>query len=149
MCGFNYTQALLGGMVNALMDPLLYPGHVVNCYCGTLLAQTCWPLRTFLKLCFWRGRRRLRQRIVKQINIPNSYTLMFFIPVAVETLGSFGPGAAELVTSLGRRLVEFSGDPRSAFFLKQRIDVAVQRGNVLSVLGTFPSAVRSADISFV
>ena len=72
-----------------------------------------------------------------------------FIPVAMETLGSFGLGATELVTSLGRRLVEYSVDPRSGFFLKQRIDVAVQRGNVLSALGTFPSAVRSADISFV
>jgi hypothetical protein len=37
---------------------------------------------------------------------------------------------------LGRRTAEVSGDPRSTAFLKQRLALAVQRGNAASVLGT-------------
>ena len=71
-----------------------------------------------------------------------------FIPVAVETLGPLGPGATDMIQSLGRRLVEASKDPRSGYYLRQRIDMAVQRGNAISVLGTFPGDVMSADVSF-
>jgi len=42
-----------------------------------------------------------------------------FIPVAIETMGVWGLGATDLVSALGRRLAADSGDPRSAFFLKQ------------------------------
>jgi len=70
-----------------------------------------------------------------------------FIPVAVETLGVWESGAMELATALGRRLKESTRDPRSTFFLRQRIDIAVQRGNGLSVLGTFPAAVAAGSVS--
>jgi len=69
--------------------------------------------------------------------------------VAIETMDVWGLGAADLVSTLGRRLAVDSGEPRSAFFLKQRIDIAIHRGNALSVLGTFASGATSADLSFI
>ena len=72
-----------------------------------------------------------------------------FMPVAVETLGPCGPGAANLFAAIGRRLIEASQDFRSGYFFRQPIDVAVQRGNALSVMGTFPRNVMSADLSFL
>ena len=69
-----------------------------------------------------------------------------FIPVAVETLGVWGPGALELVFALGRRLSKLSNVKREVFFLRQRLDIAVQRGNALFVLGTFPSAFAAGDV---
>jgi hypothetical protein len=58
-------------------------------------------------------------------------------------MGVWGEGASELLTALGRRLAEVTGEPRSAFFLRQRIDIAVQRGNALAVGGTFPASVTT------
>ena len=58
-----------------------------------------------------------------------------FVPVAIETSGVFGQGGSHLSESLGpvykRRL-----GPQSYHHLKQRISVAMQRGNAAAVLGT-------------
>jgi len=59
-----------------------------------------------------------------------------FCPFVVETLGVWGPEAASLVSELGRRIAVITGEPRSASFLRQRIDVALQRGNAASIMGT-------------
>jgi len=71
-----------------------------------------------------------------------------FIPVAVETMGAWGPEARDLIVALGRRLFEATQDQRSTSFLKQRVDIAIQRRNALSVLGTFPSGVTNSNLSF-
>jgi len=41
-----------------------------------------------------------------------------------------------LVKELSRRTVTLTGEPRSAAFLRQRIDIALQRGNAASIMGT-------------
>ena len=68
-----------------------------------------------------------------------------FLPVAVETLGAWGLGATELVTELGRRLSDSIRDARSTLFLRQRIAIAIQRGNAALVLGTFPASVAVGE----
>jgi hypothetical protein len=62
-----------------------------------------------------------------------------FVPVAIETLGSWGSLGLAFVSEVGRRISAVSGDPRSTSFLKQRLQMAVQRGNAAAVLGTFGS----------
>jgi len=52
-------------------------------------------------------------------------------------LCAWGPEATHLVPELGARLQTLSGEPRSTQFLKQRIDVALQRGNTAAVLSSF------------
>jgi hypothetical protein len=59
-----------------------------------------------------------------------------FVPVAIETSGVWGEEALNLVTEIGRRIAELTHDPRSTAFLRQRISVAVQRGNAACVNGT-------------
>ena len=59
-----------------------------------------------------------------------------FTPVAIETLGVFGPQTATFLKDLGHRLAQVTGDKKSTTYLLQRLSVAVQRGNVASVLGT-------------
>lgn len=61
-----------------------------------------------------------------------------FAPVAIETLGVWGPGALELCSEIGGRSAALSGDLRSRSFLMQRLSLAVQRGNAAAVLGTHP-----------
>lgn len=60
-----------------------------------------------------------------------------FVPVAIETSGVWGPHALDLITELGRRIADVTYEPRSTAFLRQRLSVAVQRGNASCVLGSF------------
>jgi hypothetical protein len=68
-----------------------------------------------------------------------------FAPIAVETLGAFGPSALEVCGDIGGRIAERTGDLRSFAFLKQRLGVAVQRGNAAAVTGTAPWGVDIAE----
>ena len=43
-----------------------------------------------------------------------------FTPVAIETLGSWGPEASSFVSELGRRLEVATGEPRATSFLRQK-----------------------------
>jgi len=70
----------------------------------------------------------------------------FFVPVAVETLGAYGSEAVTFIDALGERLKTVSGDARAAFFLKQRISLAVQRGNAAAILGTLPAGKSFSEI---
>ena len=67
-----------------------------------------------------------------------------FVPVAIETSGVWGEQAIELVMEIGRGIAASTHEPRSTSFLRQRLSVAVQRGNAYCVLGTLPT--QSTDI---
>jgi len=56
-----------------------------------------------------------------------------FFPFVVETLSTWGPEAQALVTDIGRRIAVLTGEPRSVSFLRQQIDVAIQRSNATSI----------------
>ena len=58
------------------------------------------------------------------------------IPIAIETLGSWGPEGLKFIKSLGEKIKYLTGEKRSTFYLFQSILVAVQHGNAASVLGT-------------
>ena len=67
-----------------------------------------------------------------------------FVPVAIETMGTWGACGLAFVNEIGRRVSEVTGDPQSTAFLKQRLSLAVQRGNAASVLGTLALSSASA-----
>jgi len=73
----------------------------------------------------------------KYSNLANSADIQF-VPIAIESLGPWGVEATDLITQIGSRLARHTGDPRALPFLKQRIGLAVQRGNAASVSGTSP-----------
>ena len=73
----------------------------------------------------------------KQAKYSSLSTTHDFVPVAIETLGAWGSLGAAFVNELGRRITAVSGDSRATAFLKQRLALAVQRGNAAAVLGTF------------
>ena len=51
-----------------------------------------------------------------------------------------------LISKLIFRISEATGEKRSKFFLFQAISMAVQRGNVISVLGTAPDTKKMDEI---
>lgn len=59
-----------------------------------------------------------------------------FVPIAIETTGVMGSEARSFVADLGRRLAAVTGEPKSHSYLRQRLLIAVQRGNAAAILGT-------------
>ena len=70
-------------------------------------------------------------KMTKYSNIPNSY---LFIPVAIETLGSYCSDALHFLQELGRRICRVTDDKKETTYLFQRLSVAIQRGNAASVI---------------
>ena len=60
-----------------------------------------------------------------------------FAPVAFEIQGGCGPQTLKFLKTLGRKLNETTQEPKSLFYMKQRISIAIQVGNAAAVLGTF------------
>jgi hypothetical protein len=85
-------------------------------------------------------------KVTKYGNLTSTYN---FAPFAIETLGGWGPGALSLSSELGNRIAAKTGDSRSTSFLRQRLDVVVQRGNAASVPGTMSGAEYSSETDFV
>ena len=57
-----------------------------------------------------------------------------FEPIAVETMGVYGESTGVIIWAIGRRLVEATGEPREANWFRQKIAIAIQRGNAFSIL---------------
>ena len=57
-----------------------------------------------------------------------------FEPIAVETTGVYGRSTGVILRTIGRRLVETTGDPREAKWFYQNLAIAIQRGNAFSIL---------------
>ena len=63
-----------------------------------------------------------------------------FVPVAIETGGTWHHQAVELVQEIGRRTSNITGDARESTFLFQHLSVALQRGNAVSFQNTFTAS---------
>ena len=67
----------------------------------------------------------------------------------METLGSWGPEARNIVGDIGKKLISNTREIRAAAFLKQKISLEIQRGNAISVLGTAPVSQGLHEIFFL
>ena len=54
----------------------------------------------------------------------------------METTGVFGALTRAFLKDLSHRIVRATGEERSYSYLTQRLSVAIQRGNAVSVVGT-------------
>ena len=72
-----------------------------------------------------------------------------FTPVCIETMGDWGDSVRDLVRTIGRRVQESTGYPRSTTFLVQRLALDVQRGNVASVMATLPSTKDWSEVGLL
>jgi len=74
--------------------------------------------------------------------------MFHFVPIAIETTGVMGAEARSFLADLGRRLAVETGEPRSHIFLRQRLSMAVQRGNAASIFGTIDDDIEPDDGPF-
>jgi hypothetical protein len=56
-----------------------------------------------------------------------------FEPLAFETTGVFGPSTHRVIQEIGRRMAAETGDQRETFWFKQRLAIAIVRGNACSI----------------
>ena len=77
------------------------------------------------------------KKLSKYSSLPPS---VCFVPVAIESLGTFGPRTVSFLHDLGRRITLYSGDRRASEYLFQRLFVAIQRGNSLMIRASLPSS---------
>ena len=64
----------------------------------------------------------------------------YFMPVAVESLGAFGPEAPLFFRDLSCQPTPATGEPLAHHHLQQRIAVTMQRENTADTLGSFSDA---------
>ena len=64
-----------------------------------------------------------------------------FVPLAVETSGVVGPAFNDLLQDIGNRISQRSGEPRETAWLRQRVSIAVARGNAAAIHGQQDSTV--------
>ena len=62
----------------------------------------------------------------------------FFAPILIETSGSWNEKAIVTIQEIGRRMTKATNDPNETMYLFQRLSAALQRGNAVSFLNTFP-----------
>ena len=59
-----------------------------------------------------------------------------FVPVAIESLGIIGTLSMAFLKDVSRRIRQRTGEVKAHQYLLQRLLVAVQRGNAISVMGS-------------
>ena len=72
-----------------------------------------------------------------------------FVPIATETSGIFGKVGLQLIKKIGSKITAVTHERRATSYLIQRIAVAIQRGNVASILGTLPETKNLGEIFYI
>ena len=80
------------------------------------------------------GSAAAKAEISKRAKYPDMVRNYKFEPIAIETSGVYGPSTKIIIQEIGNRISQKSGDKREAMWLKQRLSIAIQRGNALSIL---------------
>ena len=63
-----------------------------------------------------------------------------FEPIAIETLGVYSTSARQLLSDLGRKISQCSGEVRETSFLFQRCSVLVRRFNAVLLYNSLPAS---------
>ena len=87
-----------------------------------------------------------KAKLAKYEEIRNNYHM---VPIAVETLGSWGTEGLHFIKCIGKKIQEITGEKRSTFYLFQSISVAIQRGNAASVLSTAKPGKKLDEIFYL
>ena len=81
----------------------------------------------------WAAEAAAKRKLQKYAALANT---CHFIPVAFESMGGLCAVGQDFVSAIGSRITQISGDPRETDFLRQRLSVALQRGNAACVLSS-------------
>lgn len=72
-----------------------------------------------------------------------------FMPITIETFGTWGSEGSGFSAELCSLLNNVTHEPCGSTFLRQRLSIALQRGNASSVLGTVEKQTGFEELYFV
>ena len=72
----------------------------------------------------------------KRSKYPDLVRRYRFEPVAIETSGAFGQTTKNIIHEIGKLISGKSGDKRESMWLKQRLSIAIQKGNALTIISS-------------
>ncbi|KAJ4430081.1 hypothetical protein ANN_22290 [Periplaneta americana] len=75
----------------------------------------------------------MKKKVNKYAHLLDNY---IFVPFAVDTFGLWSHDAKVLVSQIDQILISITGDRRCTTYLRQRLSIAIQRGNAMRVLDT-------------
>ena len=81
----------------------------------------------------WAPEAAAKKKTRKYAELGNSH---LFVPIAFESMGALCSEGQDLVTAIGARISQASGDPREFDFLRQILPAAIQQGNAACVLSS-------------
>lgn len=61
-----------------------------------------------------------------------------FVAFAVESIGPWSKEAIVLINKIGSNLIRITGEPKSKRYLVERISLAIQQGNAMSIMSSIP-----------
>ncbi|KAJ4430182.1 hypothetical protein ANN_22392 [Periplaneta americana] len=105
-------------------------------------------LKIWLKVCDLVKRSAASAVTIKRNKYLDLLDRYNFVVFAVESMGPWCSEAKLLTSDIGKYLSALNGDSRSTAFLRQRISIAIQRGNAISVMGTFPESKSLEEIFY-
>ncbi len=88
----------------------------------------------------------VKKKHLKYASVKDNY---YFIAFAVDCFGAWSDEALKFGTELGIRMSSSTGEPRSFSYFRQRISIAIQRGNSTSVYGTIPKDIALGEIFYL
>ena len=80
------------------------------------------------------GHAAAKAETAKRTKYPDLVRRFRFEPIAIETSGVFGPSTRNIIYEIGKRIAEKTGEKRETLWLKQRLNIAIQKGNALAIL---------------
>ena len=86
------------------------------------------------------ARQAASNKNTKYIDITSTH---IFYPIAIQTTGSWDVQALEVIEEIGRRITEATEDPKETMYLFQRLSMAIQMGNALSLFNTFDKMMQN------
>ena len=87
-----------------------------------------------------------RGKLSKYADLTHNFIVQ---PVAVETLGAWGPSSIKFIEEVGSRIATATGEKRSTSFLFQALGMAIQRGNITSIRGSIPRSQKLNEIFYL
>lgn len=80
----------------------------------------------------WAAEQADAEKLIKYQELNNRFHV---VPVAFETLGPISRGTSKFLKDLSRKISVSTGDQREGAFLRQHLSLAIQRGNIISIMG--------------
>ena len=80
---------------------------------------------------------------------PHNCPICFGLRAVPETFGTWGQATKEIIEQIGKKIADTIGESRSLSFVRQRINIEIQRGKAISVLETFKSSKGLDEVFYV